>query len=641
MAITTAGITGAAGTAFLLHSDEGLSRQAYFWSRIFPIITDYWVHTSSSSPWVRFHNYKIHHFEKHLTALEIQKEEIRQKDERISALHEKNAPKILQVMLDLKGLYVKLGQVLSVTALPVPEPYRVRFRTLQSDVPGHEEFESIVKPTLEKELLTKSSNYKTLNDIFEYIDPIPCGAASIGQAHKASLKMKSATGNAPTKLAKDVVIKIQYPNAAWQVPADIMCVAHFLKICIWAGVVDPDSSKMSFEEFSRQFLSELDYERETNNLKTVYESSLDSSAPYIKHNVVIPQVYQDLCTKKIITMSYIPGVTMESEAKRQLEMLGIDTSGGLSKIIKEAATEATEHPDDVSSGDLVRRVTKMRRMEDDVDNDRNNKRKMQLKIGSAISNVATRLIGVDSILWALRAGKKVTLWYRAAFVSTIQSLPSFLVSSEWKEWMEKHRSAAEQAKTLGEIDEWCRALFDVHGHQIFNLGLFNADPHPGNILVNVGGGSEGNQRSRSSKNRKSQIGLIDYGQVKSLTEEEKVKVARLILSVANNEKDEVIAKTLRDMNIVTKNDSTEFLATFAKLMFGKFKPEYLQRSFHKKLHESDRILYFPKELSMVYRTSLLLRGLGVSLQLNYSVGEEWKIHAQHCVDRYEEKKNIS
>ena len=85
-------------------------------------------------------------------------------------------------MLDLGGLYVKLGQVLSVTALPIPDVYRDLFQTLQSHVPGHEEFESVVKPTLEKE------SGRPLEDIFESIDEIPCGAASIGQTHKAKLK---------------------------------------------------------------------------------------------------------------------------------------------------------------------------------------------------------------------------------------------------------------------------------------------------------------------------------------------------------------------------------------------------------------------------------------------------------------------
>ena len=53
----------------------------------------------------------------------------------LTELYDRHAPDILEVMLDLKGLYIKLGQVLSVTALPIPEQYRTLFRTLQSDVP--------------------------------------------------------------------------------------------------------------------------------------------------------------------------------------------------------------------------------------------------------------------------------------------------------------------------------------------------------------------------------------------------------------------------------------------------------------------------------------------------------------------------
>jgi len=88
--------------------------------------------------------------------------------EPLSVLHEMNAPHILNTMLSLKGLYVKLGQVPSVTVLPVPEPYRVLFRTLQRDVPGWETFEDVVKPVPEEEL---SRNGKCFEDVFEFVDP--------------------------------------------------------------------------------------------------------------------------------------------------------------------------------------------------------------------------------------------------------------------------------------------------------------------------------------------------------------------------------------------------------------------------------------------------------------------------------------
>jgi len=138
-----------------------------------------------------------------------------------------------------------------------------------------------------------------------------------------------------------------------------------------------------------------------------------------------------------------------------------------------------------------------------------------------------------------------------------------------------------------------------------------------------------------------QLGLIDFGQCKQLTTEEQVSIARLILSVANNESDAEVAAAFRNLGVKTKNDSTEFLAMFARLMFGAFKPEHLDHSWHTKMHSMDRILYFPNQLSMVYRTSLLLRGLGMSLQINCAIGEEWKHHAQAAIDRSSKTRNAT
>lgn len=131
------------------------------------------------------------------------------------------------------------------------------------------------------------------------------------------------------------------------------------------------------------------------------------------------------------------------------------------------------------------------------------------------------------------------------------------------------------------------------------------------------------------------IGLIDYGQCKRLTQEERVKVARLLLSIANQETDQSIADHFRTLGIQTQNDDTAFLAEFGRLMFGSFQPKHLDHSWHQKFHKQDRVTYFPKELSMVYRTCLLLRGLAMSLQFNPSVGAEWKHYAQAAVDEYE------
>lgn len=569
---------GTAGT-YAAYSDNtlGLRRQSQFWVRVFPIVFDYYWNFAQSSPYVRYQKWSNHAIE------EEENKAARQKA--LQQMHDRHAPDILHVMLDLKGLYIKLGQVLSVTALPIPEPYRVVFRTLQSDVPGWEEFEQVVKPVLEKEF---GSN---LDEIFSSVDPVPCGAASIGQAHRATLRENG----------EEVIIKVQYPNASWQVPADIRCVGDFLKICVWCGIVDESASRLSYEEFSRQFLAELDYGAERRNLQEVYQSSIQPNSPYQKWGVVVPSVYEDFCTNKVITMTYLPGPKLEQEARRQLEMLGIDTKKGIGGVVRASANDTSSGP---SSEDAVMRPLAQKSWQESA------------------ATVVGKLVGVDSIMWAVRFMRRIMAWSTAAAVVTVRTA-SPLLPQEWEEWADSHRLAVQQAERLSQTESWIDALFDVHGHQIFELGLFNADPHPGNILVL-------DEDDQSTSNR---LGLIDFGQCKRLNPQEQVKVANLILTVANDESDDRVAKAFRDLGIQTKNDSTEFLACFAHLMFGPLKPEHLSHDWHKKLHNMDHVNYFPKELSMVYRTSLLLRGLAFSLQVNSSIGEQWRHHAQRAVDR--------
>jgi predicted unusual protein kinase regulating ubiquinone biosynthesis (AarF/ABC1/UbiB family) len=57
---------------------------------------------------------------------------------------------------------------------------------------------------------------------------------------------------------------------------------------------------------------------------------------------------------------------------------------------------------------------------------------------------------------------------------------------------------------------------EAYGTMILSSGLFQADGHPGNILIMSNG----------------VVGLIDYGQSKQLSDEERLKFARLVLAIA-------------------------------------------------------------------------------------------------------------
>ena len=73
--------------------------------------------------------------------------------------------------------------------------------------------------------------------------------------------------------------------------------------------------------------------------------------------------------------------------------------------------------------------------------------------------------------------------------------------------------------------EWCKIppngfallkdLYDIHGHQIFEIGAFNADPHAGNVMLDEDTG---------------RLGLIDYGQLIEITHEERRTLARMFVA---------------------------------------------------------------------------------------------------------------
>ena len=79
-------------------------------------------------------------------------------------------------------------------------------------------------------------------------------------------------------------------------------------------------------------------------------------------------------------------------------------------------------------------------------------------------------------------------------------------------------------------------LMRVHAFEIFEAGVFNADPHPGNILLLSDG----------------RVGLIDYGQVKRLPLDKRVKYAKLITLLAANDRKGVVAHAVGEMGFATE-----------------------------------------------------------------------------------------
>ncbi len=104
-----------------------------------------------------------------------------------------NARRLLRAMLRLRGVFIKLGQVLSIMGGFLPRVYGKELEQLQDQVPPH--------PFSDLAAALRASFGKGPDEVFARIEREPIAAASLGQVHVAYL----ADG-------RKVAVKFLYPK---------------------------------------------------------------------------------------------------------------------------------------------------------------------------------------------------------------------------------------------------------------------------------------------------------------------------------------------------------------------------------------------------------------------------------------------
>lgn len=223
---------------------------------------------------------------------------------RLNSLHKKNAERAKESILELNGLFIKVGQLLSNLSAILPKPYAIALESLQDDTP-HSHFE-IVKSNLEKQLGNK------VNDIFESFEEIPIASASIGQVHKAKLKTGEITA-----------VKIQHPYIKELAVVDLNIIEKIhKKITRFFKVNGLDHA---FEQVKLMIHEELDYSKEAESMQKIKENCSGIEG------VFIPKVYPELSTKTILVTEYCNGVKITNTS--QLNEWGIDSNSLMDKVV--------------------------------------------------------------------------------------------------------------------------------------------------------------------------------------------------------------------------------------------------------------------------------------------------------------------
>ncbi|MBL7100642.1 MAG: AarF/ABC1/UbiB kinase family protein [Nanoarchaeota archaeon] len=191
-------------------------------------------------------------------------------------------------MEELGGSFVKLGQLLSLRPDLIPKEYVDEFSKLQDSVKPFP-FEKV------KEII-ESEFKKPINKVFSHFDKKPIASASVGQVHKAILKD-----------GKRVAVKVQRPKIRelFETDIDLMYhLAHLIEKHI------PESKNFNptgiVGEFEKYTKKEMDYVLEGKNIYR-YKDVIKNE----KH-IIVPEVYWDYTTSKVLTMEFIDGIKISS-----------------------------------------------------------------------------------------------------------------------------------------------------------------------------------------------------------------------------------------------------------------------------------------------------------------------------------------
>ena len=204
-----------------------------------------------------------------------------EKERRLNETHLKAAIQLLGGMTYLRGAIMKVGQTLASYPDILPSQFIETLETLHFEAPPMHF--SLLRELVERELGGDPE------DVFDDFETTAFAAASLGQVHRARLKS-----------GRPVAVKIQYPNIARSIRSDFRNLSAFLLPMRLSG--DWDNLKEQFEEMRRVLELETDYEQEARFMRTARSAFGEDD------EIVVPRVYDEYSTRRVLTMDYLDGL---------------------------------------------------------------------------------------------------------------------------------------------------------------------------------------------------------------------------------------------------------------------------------------------------------------------------------------------
>ena len=209
---------------------------------------------------------------------------------------------------ELGPTFVKFGQLLASRPDLIPDDY-IQEMSLLHDQVQTLDFAAI-ESVLGEELGTHWKNH------FKSVSENPLGSASIAQVHSAVLNN-----------GDQVVLKIQRPGIVQTINDDLN-VLYFIAELLEKYIPEtrPFNPVGMVDEYFKTLQLETNFVVEANNIRRMKENFKDD------HNMVIPNVYFDLTTERVLVMEELKGKPLSQIPS--LKDLGIDADDVVKKGLK-------------------------------------------------------------------------------------------------------------------------------------------------------------------------------------------------------------------------------------------------------------------------------------------------------------------
>lgn len=193
--------------------------------------------------------------------------------------------RVRSTLEELGPTYIKLGQLLSTRPDILPPEYIVELSRLLDSAPPARTADIVA--IVEEEL------GRPVGELFAVFGEVPIASASIGQVHRAVLHDGT-----------EVVVKVQRPGVQRTIETDLnilLAQARFLEAR--SETLRRYRIVNVVEEFAEALSAEVDYTREGRHADTLRSLA-------VGEQLIIPRVYWDLTTRRVITLEYVGGTKL-------------------------------------------------------------------------------------------------------------------------------------------------------------------------------------------------------------------------------------------------------------------------------------------------------------------------------------------